>query len=251
MFSPKGIGYNSSPSGSSYYGFSSPAGNTFTKPSPAFESVNSSPGVEYIGSSSPDNQAHVGLGKNRETSICPIIGTSNGNPVQTEDGGVRCSYEFEDFQDVSDLQTYADTFGQDEGFHETMKEFCHRSSSSCFGGDTPDSKSGLCTNLSSVGEVGDICRSWASQNPSHLSSSRGYESSGSRSTKNSKSSYSSRRSSSSNSSYHGKQKKHGTKNNHNVFWFIVLVVILLVIIGCVYMDYRRRYNGGFRVGGKQ
>ena len=245
MESPKDFVYNSSPSGSSYYGFSPLGGNTFTNPSPSFQSfqsVNSSPGAIYYGTSSPDNPVHQRLNNRSDVPLCPVIGNSDGNPQETEDG-VRCSYEYKDFQDISDLQTYADTFGQDGGFHDTMREFCSRPSEHCFGGDTPDSKTNLCTNITSVGEVGDICRTWASQNPQHAPPrSRGYESGGSW-EKNSRSSYSTRRSHKSDRSNYS--ERYHKKNDSGIsLWMIILVVILIVIIAAVFMDYRRRYNKG-------
>jgi hypothetical protein len=257
MYHTEEFVYNTSPSGSSHYGFSPMGANTFAKPSPnqrSIRSVNSSPSVVYLGTSSPDNPAHQNL-KNRNIAVCPVIGNSDGNPEETDEG-VRCSYDYDDFQEVSDLQTYADSFGQDEGFHETMREFCQRPSRSCFGGDTPDSKSNLCTNLTSVGEVGDVCRNWATQNPEYAPVSRGYESGGSWektsfSSRKSNVSGKSGRSHNSNRSDRSKTSNRSDrsgKSHHDndgislSVWFFILVIVILIIMAAVYMDYRRRYR---------
>ena len=246
MNSPKDFVYNTSPSGSSNYGFSPMGANTFANPSPnprSIRSVNSSPSVVYLGTSSPDNPVHRNL-KNRNVAVCPVIGSSDGNPEETDDG-VRCSYEYDDFQDVSDLQTYADSFGQDEGFHHTMREFCQRPSRSCFGGDTPDSKSNICTNITSVGEVGDVCRNWASQNPEYAPVSKGYETGGSweRKSFSSKKSNNSKKSGRSGGSRNS-EGIHHDKNGETSFsvWFFILIIVILIIIAAVYMDYRRRHR---------
>lgn len=230
MFTPQNFVNESSPDGA-YYNFSPDTARTFANPSPASVSVNSSPGVVYIGDSSPDNPAH----KNRST--CPTIGRNNGTPrVSEKDGSVECSYDFKDFQNTSDLQEYVDAFGPDEGFHETMREYCQRPSEYCSDGR---SKTGMtsrgCTNMKAGGSAGEDCRLWASQYPDEA--------------KHFRKDYSSDDSDSDSPYHHSKDHPDNTSDDGGGFWMILVIIILIVIIVWIFIDYKKRYQGGHPLGG--
>lgn len=231
MFSPQNFVPNTSSPEGSYYHFSPGTASTFNSSKSSASnhtvSANSSPGAIYIGKSSPDNPAHRGRS-------CPVIGSNNGSPhFSSDDGSVKCSYKFDDFQDTSDLQTYVDNFGVDDGFHETMREYCQR----------PDKKS--CED----------CQTWSSQYPQesrkdgHRSdySSDSSSSHGRTPRKTPKRHYSSDSSTGSHHSNH--PSKNNSSDDGNSFWMFLVIIILIVLIIWIVVDYRRRYHGGHPLGG--
>jgi len=233
MSTPPNFGNESSPDGA-YYNFSPDAARTFANPSPASLSVNSSPGVVYIGDSSPDNPIH----KNRST--CPTIGRNNGTPrVSDKDGSVECSYDFKDFQNTSDLQEYVDAFGPDDGFHETMREYCQRPSEWCSDGESKTGRTSRgCTNMKASGSAGKDCRMWASQYPDeakHFGKDYSSDESGSDSSHH--------------YSKHYDNPSDNTSENGGGFWMILVIIILIVIIAWIFIDYKKRYQGGHPLGG--
>ena len=224
MFSPQNYVTKSSSPNDIYYSFTPGTTYTFNSspstPEDGLVSVNSSPGVVYIGNSSPDNPAH-------KERTCPVIRGNDGSPSKSNDGNIRCSYKYEDFQDTSDLQAYIDNFGPDEGFHDTMREYCSR----------PDKKS--C----------DDCKIWSSSYPNE--SKYHSDDSYSDSSHHSHNYYKKKHSKSSYSEHHNSKKFHNHNNssNGNGFLMMLLIVILIVLIVWFVIDYRRRYQGGHPLGG--
>jgi hypothetical protein len=230
MFSPQNYVEKSSATPGFHYNFSPGTAYTFgsskSSPDEHSVSVNSSPGAVYIGNSSPDNPAHKGR-------TCPVIGSNNGSPQVSDNGSVNCSYKFEDFQDASDLQTYVDNFGADEGFHETMKEYCSRSDK----------------------ESSEDCKLWSSQ----YQDNTGYHSNSSSNSSpsvNSKKNYPMYHTDDSRDyEHHSNKHESGHKragdpdNEGNGFWIMLVIIILIVLIIWIVYDYRRRHQGGHHLGG--
>lgn len=126
---------------------------------------------------------------------CPLIGgywgtsafSPGANLTATQAVGVpvTCSYDIGSIQTIDDVMTWIDYFGKDDTYNnEIMPYFCFLPAEpdTCrtfeyVVGDTPTCPSGLtgCSNMSSLGDTGQLCSQWALGNTgSYFSSGSAY-----------------------------------------------------------------------------
>lgn len=105
--------------------------------------------------------------------MCPVIGGNDGNAQFTDDPPeVACTYRASDFQNLDDIQTYVDTWGEDDQLNDAMTGFCKQQSVSCPIDPETGKQMPICSNLIATDDAGDICRDWAHNHPDKADQSK-------------------------------------------------------------------------------
>ena len=108
-----------------------------------------------------------------DPSACPVIAGNNGIATwATGTGGVciaatlNCGYPTNIFKNPEDITQWIVKFGNNESLNDTiMPAFCQVQSTDCPINPETGSPMSACSNFKDQGLAGDMCRSWASNNP--------------------------------------------------------------------------------------